>query len=75
MSKEHVIVWWNSASDPESWCVDLLLKNSNGQYEHLLDSGSEDFPIDVDAFGPFEEDLLIQSLKNSFPLAQIILKF
>ena len=75
MSQEHIIVWWDTTSVPESWCVNLHKRNSNGQDEHVLDSRSEDFPIDVDDFGPFEEDLLISSLKNSFPDAKIILKF
>jgi hypothetical protein len=74
MSQEKIIIWWDSNSEPEKWCVHVLEKNSQREYEVVLGSGSSDFPIDVNNLGPFEEDLLIQSIKAVFPCAEISLK-
>jgi len=74
MSQEMVNIWWDTNSEPEKWRVDVLRINSEGEYEVVLDSGSCDFLIDVEDFGTFEEDLLIQSLKEAFPGADIRLK-
>ena len=75
MSKEQVIAWWDTQSIPERWCVDVLQKNNEGEFAVVLKSGSPDFPIKVEEFGPFEEDTLIYSLKTTFPSAEICLKF
>jgi hypothetical protein len=75
MSQQKVIIRFDTNSDPEKWHVDVQRKNTEGEYEPSLDSDRADFPIDVEIFGAFEEDLLIQSLKNTFPGAEISLKF
>jgi hypothetical protein len=75
MSQEKIIIWLDTNSNPEKWCIDVQRKNSGGEYESILHSGSADFPINVDDFGSFEEDLLIQSLKRAFPSADIGMKF
>jgi hypothetical protein len=76
MSKEQLIAWWDSNSSPERWCVDVLQKNSDGQYNIAFSSnGDPNFPINIKDFGPFEEDTLIQTLKGVFPGADIRLKF
>ena len=75
MSKEQIIAWWDTQSFPEKWCVDVLKANSEGEFAVVLKSGSPDFPIKVEEFGPFEEDTLIYSLKTTFPSAEIYLKF
>lgn len=74
MSKEQIIAWWDTQSFPEKWCVDVLKENSEGEFAVVLKSGSPDFPIKVEEFGPFEEDTLIYSLKTTFPCAEICLK-
>jgi hypothetical protein len=75
MAKEQVIAWWETKKYPERWCVDVLHENSEGEFAVVLKSGSPDFPIKVEEFGPFEEDTLIYSLKVTFPHAEICLKF
>ncbi|NTU92956.1 MAG: hypothetical protein HGB29_04555 [Chlorobiaceae bacterium] len=75
MSHQQVIVWWDSGSEPEKWEVDVRQKEHNGHYEFILDSRSEEFPVRVEDFGPFEEDTLIQNLKEAFPDAEIMLRF
>ncbi len=74
MSQEKIVIWWDTNSELEKWRVDVLQKNSEGKYEVVLGSGSTDFPINVENFGPFEEDLLIQSVKAAFFAADIRLK-
>ena len=75
MSKEQVIAWWETQSYPERWRVDVLQENGNGEFAVVLKSGSPEFPVKVEEFGPFEEDTLIYSLKTTFPGAEIMLKF
>jgi hypothetical protein len=75
MSKEKIIIWSDTNADQERWRVDVLRKNSEGEYVPVLQSQSDNFPIDVEDFGTFDEDLLIQSLKHTFPDADISLKF
>jgi hypothetical protein len=75
MTPEKLVIWPDSSSGQEMWRVDVLRKNGEGAYEFVRDSENVDFPIDVRNFGPFEEDLLIQSLKEVFPGADISLKF
>jgi hypothetical protein len=74
MSQEKIHIWWDTNSEPEKWRVDVLRKNSEGEYEVVLGSAGADFPIGVEDFGTFEEDLLIQSVKEAFPDATIRLK-
>jgi hypothetical protein len=75
MSQEKIIIWSDTNADQERWRVDVLRKNSEGEYVPVLQSQSDNFPIDVEDFGTFDEDLLIQSLKHTFPDADISLKF
>ncbi|HWR01140.1 MAG TPA: hypothetical protein VN371_04700 [Chlorobaculum sp.] len=75
MSKNKIIVWWDSQSEMEKWHVEVLRKIDEGQYQFLQGSGSSDFPLDVGQFGPLEEDTLIQSLKGTFPDAEIRMRF
>lgn len=74
MPQESVHIWWDTSSEPEKWRVDVLRKNSEGEYEVVLGSAGTNFPILVEDFGTFEEDLLIQSLREAFPDASIRLK-
>jgi hypothetical protein len=74
MSQEMIHIWWDTNSEPEKWRVEVLRKNSEGEYEVVFGSASDNFPIGVDDFGTFEEDLLIQSVKEAFPDAAIRLK-
>jgi len=74
MSQEKIIIWWDTNSGPERWRVDVLQKNSEREYEFVHGSGSTDFPIRVEDFGTFEEDLLIRSIKEAFPDVTISLK-
>jgi len=75
MSRDRIIIWWETRSDVEKWHVEVFRNNGDSLHETVLGSGSSDFPVKVDEFGPFEEDLLIQSLKSTFPQADIRLKF
>jgi hypothetical protein len=75
MSVEKIIIWLDSSFDPEKWRVDVLRRNFEGAYEPFFSSDCADFPVNVDEYGPFEEDLLIQSLKKRFPDADISFKF
>ncbi|HWQ26624.1 MAG TPA: hypothetical protein VN367_07565 [Chlorobaculum sp.] len=75
MSQEKIIIWSDTNADQERWRVDVLRRNNEGEYVPVLKSDSDNFPIDVEDFGTFEEDLLIQSLKHTFPDADISLKF
>lgn len=75
MSRDRIIIWWETRPGVEKWHVEVFRKNGDAQREIILGSGSPDFPVKVDEFGPLEEDLLIQSLKNTFPEADISLKF
>lgn len=75
MSKERVVIRLDTISDEDRWHVDVLRKNGEGDYDFVLDNGSADFPINVDDFGPHEEDILIQSLKGAFPGADFTVRF
>jgi hypothetical protein len=75
MSRERIIIWWDTQSELEKWHVDVLRKTDDGQFKFVMGSERPDFPVDVEAFGPLEEDLLIQSLKGTFPDSDISLKF
>lgn len=75
MSRDRIIIWWETRSDDEKWHVEVFRNNGDSQHETVLGSGSSDFPVNVDEFGPFEEDRLIQFLKSTFPQADIRLKF
>lgn len=75
MSEQMVVFWWDSESEPERWRVEIQRKNSQGQYESVSGSDTAGFPVNADNFGPLDEDLLIQSIKTSFPEAHIALKF
>ncbi|NTU58644.1 MAG: hypothetical protein HGB00_06965 [Chlorobiaceae bacterium] len=75
MSQEKIIIWFDADSEPEKWRIHVLRKNNEGEYMPAHDSGNTNFPIDVNAFGAFDEDLLIQSVKQEFPGADISLKF
>jgi hypothetical protein len=75
MSENRINVWWDDKSEPEKWHVDVLREVREGHYECTFGSESPDFPVDVDDFGPLEEDSLIQTLKGAFPEAEIRLLF
>jgi hypothetical protein len=75
MSLEKLVIWADTSSGLEKWRGDVLRKNGDGEFECVRSSENEDFPIDVTSFGPFEEDLLIQSVKEVFPGVDISLKF
>ncbi|NTW69334.1 MAG: hypothetical protein HGB23_05720 [Chlorobiaceae bacterium] len=74
MSQNKIHIWWNTNINPEKWHVEVMKKNCEGEHEFILNSDSTDFPIDVEDFGTFEEDLLIQSVKEKFPGAEVHLK-
>lgn len=75
MLQKKIIIWWDSKSDLEKWHVEVLRKIDEGQYQFLQESGSSDFPVNVEEFGPLEEDILIQSIKGTFPDAEISMRF
>ncbi|NTW52333.1 MAG: hypothetical protein HGB22_07080 [Chlorobiaceae bacterium] len=75
MFRKKIIIWWGSQSGMEKWHVEVLRKIDEGQYQFLQGSGSSDFPEPVEQFGPLEEDTLIQSLKATFPDADIRIRF
>ncbi len=74
MSQKKINIWWETNSDPEKWRVNVLGKDIEGENGFLLSSENADFPVDVEHFGTFEEDLLIHSLKEAFPGAEISMK-
>lgn len=74
MSEKRINVWWDDKSEPEKWHVDVLQEVKEGQYEFAFGSESANFPIDVNDFGPLEEDTLIHTLKGAFPDAEIRLQ-
>jgi len=74
MSQQTIHISWNTNIHSEKWHVDVLRNNCQGEHEVILSSESADFPVDVEEFGPFEEDLLIQSLKDAFPGDEILLQ-
>ncbi len=75
MHNEKIIVWWDANASPEQWRADILKREPEGTWSYAGESGSPEFPARVDGFGPFEEDLLIRSLKEKFPDADIVVKF
>ncbi|NHQ60404.1 hypothetical protein G9409_07330 [Chlorobium sp. BLA1] len=74
MSQHKIHIRWNTTIHPEKWHVEVMRKNCEGEPEFILSSDSADFPIDVEDFGTFEEDLLIQSVKEKFPGAEICME-
>jgi hypothetical protein len=75
MHQEKVIVSWDDASQPEKWRVELFRMNENGCFVHAGGSNDDGFPVNVDDFGPFDEDLLLQSVRQCFPDAKYCLIF
>lgn len=75
MAKEKVILERIMEAQAEKWFIELLLRNSNGEFSRVSDSNCSDFPFNPDNFGPFEEDSLILKLKEVFPGAEILLKW
>lgn len=75
MNQEKIIVSWDDSSRPEKWRLELFRMNDDGRYVHSGGSGDPGFPVNVDSFGPFEEDLLLQSVRQCFPDANYCLLF
>ncbi|NTV99585.1 MAG: hypothetical protein HGA70_10540 [Chlorobiaceae bacterium] len=75
MSQEKVVLEWGRDKGNEQWFIEILRKNNDGKFSRISDSGCNDFPFNPDHFGPFEEDLLIQKLKEVFPGTEIMLKW
>ncbi|NTW56212.1 MAG: hypothetical protein HGB20_04110 [Chlorobiaceae bacterium] len=75
MSQEKVILEWSMGTPAEKWFIELLHRNSDGEFSRVSDSNCSDFPLNPDDFGPFEEDSLILKLKEVFPGAEIMLKW
>ena len=75
MLQNRVVVWWDSELEKEQWRVEVKRQNSERLYEIAQKSTDAVFPVKVAEFGPFEEDLLIQSIKSHFPEARISLRF
>lgn len=74
MSQKKINIWWETNSEQEKWRVNVLGKDIEGENGFLLSSENADFPVNVEDYGTFEEDLLIQSLKEAFPGAEISMK-
>ena len=74
MEREMVVVWWDSDREKDRWHVELLRKKADGSYEVFTGSDDPEFPVRVNDFGPFQEDLLIRNIKEVFPDADIRLK-
>lgn len=74
MCQEKIIVSWDDSLRPEKWRVEVFQMNSEGRYDHVGGSGYGGFPINVDEFGPFDEDHLLQTVRRCFPEAKLCLK-
>ncbi len=74
MAQEKFIIGWDGNASPPRWQVDLLISDDDGE-RRLPSSAIPGFPVDIDGFGPMEEDLLIDAIKASFPEAQVNMKF
>jgi hypothetical protein len=75
MAKDLILVWWETRADKDVWHVDYLHENVIGKYDFVYGSDHPVFPINVDQFGPHQEDLLLGALRAEFPDAEIRIKF
>ncbi|NHQ60412.1 hypothetical protein G9409_07370 [Chlorobium sp. BLA1] len=71
MAEDMIFVSWENRANRDVWRVDYLQKSANGKYELLSGSDDPQFPINVDQFGPVQEDLLLNALKVEFPDTKI----
>ena len=74
MLQNRVVVWWDSELEKEQWRVEVKRQNSERLYEIAQKSTDAVFPVKVAEFGPFEEDLMIQCIKENFPGVGICLR-
>ncbi|NTV02014.1 MAG: hypothetical protein HGB04_04415 [Chlorobiaceae bacterium] len=75
MSQERIVIEWDGNAEPARWNVEMLQEDRQGREMVILSSSSPDFPVNVEEFGPMEEDALIDSIKASFPGAHINIRF
>ena len=71
MEEYLILVRWGTHADREGWNVEYLKKSPGGKYEFVYGSESPYFPVNVDQFGPIQEDLLLNALRTEFPNAKI----
>ena len=71
MEEYLILVRWGTRTDREGWNVEYLKKSPGGKYEFVYGSESPYFPVNVDQFGPIQEDLLLNALRTEFPNAKI----
>lgn len=75
MSMERVVIKWDGDILPARWNVDIVQEDQEGNERLILSSSRPDFPVNVDDFGPLDEDALIEAIKTLFPGAHINIKF
>jgi hypothetical protein len=75
MCQEKIIIVYDTTTGKDTWNVEILGRNIDGKYCRILDSNDADFPFDISKFGPFEEDILIMQLKETYPGTEISLKW
>jgi hypothetical protein len=71
MAEDLIFVSWGNRANRDVWRVDYLQRSANGKYEFVSGSDDPHFPINVDQFGPIQEDLLLNAIKNEFPNSKI----
>jgi hypothetical protein len=71
MADDLILVCWGTHADRDGWRVDYLQKSASGKYELVYGSDHPLFPVNVDQFGPIQEDLLLNALRAEFPDSKI----
>lgn len=75
MGKDLILIRWETRADRDVWHVDYLHNSANGKYDFVYGSDNPVFPVNVDQFGPHQEDLLLEALRTEFPDSEIRIEF